>query len=307
MTTLQELPRRELAERLSGVGLALQCGPLAMRLGSSLPELVHPLALLYGEFLVLPGDEFADFHVRVEPVARWRRPFRAAAAAVVDGREVFEPFVRKQALAMFEWAANWCLFSVPNGYLLLHSAVVERDGRAMIISGQPGAGKSTLAAALMFTGWRLFSDEIGMIRPGSRMLLPVPRPVGLKNESIDIVRRHAPEAILGPETFETRKGTVSHLRPRRDDVLRAGEGAPAAWVVFPRFVTGASLEVRALSRPETLLRLGHESFNYSMLGISAFDTLVDVVSRCQCFELRYGNLDDALAGVGHITASLPPA
>lgn len=301
MTTLQTLARPDLADRLRREGVSLRCGPLVMRLGTSLPELVDPVALLYADFNLVHDEPLPDFDARVEAVPRWRRPLRATASTLVDGRAVFDPFHRHQALAMFEWVMNWCLFSRPNQYLLLHAAVVEAGGRALILSGEPGAGKSTLAAALAFRNWRLFSDEVGMIRPGTRALLPVPRPVGLKNESIDIVRRDAPSAVIGPAVVETRKGTVAHVRPPADSLARAHEAAEPRWVVFPRFTADASPEVRPLSRAEALLRLGAESFNYSLLGAAGFHTLADVVDGCTCFELRYGNLEDALACVEYVT------
>lgn len=303
MTTLETLTRPDLVDRLSGPGVALQCGPLVMRLGTSLPELVDPIALLYGSHPVVDDEIFSDFYTRVDPVPLWRRLMRPAISAVVDGRATFLPFRRRQALAMFEWAMNWCLFTRPNQYLLLHSAVLERGGSALILSGHPGAGKSTLAASLAFRGWRLFSDEVGMIEPGTRALVPLPRPVGLKNESIDIVRRDAPGATIGPLTFETRKGTVAHVRPPADSVARAHEVADARWVVFPCFEAGAAPEVRPISRADALLRLGGESFNYSLLGVTGFHTLADVIDGCTCFELRYGRLDDALAGVEYVTGT----
>jgi HprK-related kinase A len=303
MTTLQTLARPDLAERLRGAGVALQCGPLVMRLGTSLSELIDPIALLYADFPIINDDQLPDFHARVEPLPRWRRPFRATASAVVDGRAVFDPFHRHQALAMFEWVMNWCLFSRPNQYLLLHAAVVEIGGSALILSGEPGAGKSTLAASLAFRGWRLFSDEVGMVRPGTRALLPLPRPVGLKNESIEIVRRDAPSAVIGPSIVETRKGTVAHMRPPAGSVARAGETAEPRWIVFPRFTAGALPEARPLSRADALLRLGGESFNYSVLGATGFHTLADVVDGCTCFEVRYGSLEDALAAIEYVTGA----
>jgi HprK-related kinase A len=241
-----------------------------MRLGSSLPELVDPVRLLYSRFPVEPDDDLVDFEARVD--SAWRGPGRLIprARTSVDGRREFELFERSQALPMFEWAVNWCVFTRPQRFLLLHSAVVERNGSGLLLSGKPGAGKSTLTSGLIFNGWRLLSDEVAMIPPGSRELLPVPRPVGLKDASIDIVRGLSPDAVLGPSTPGTRKGTVAHLRPPDDSVRRAGERAVPRWIVFPRFERGAPTELRPVSRADALIRSADESFNYSILGSVGF-------------------------------------
>jgi HprK-related kinase A len=302
MTTLQTLPREVLTERLRGKGVAIRCGPLVIRIGTTLPELVDSIRLLYDDYPI-SDEEVADFEARVEMIPSWRRPFRRAATAIVDGRAAFAPFRRPQALAMFEWLMNACTFDRPNQYLMLHAAVVERCGHGLIISGQPGAGKSTLAASLAFRGWRLFSDEVAMIPPGTRTLLPLPRPIGLKNESIDIIRRDASSAVIGPSIADTRKGTVAHVRPPRESLLRADEPAVATWIVFPRFIAGTTVDVRAISRADALMRLADESFNYSLLGAAGFRSLATIVDGCSCFSMTYGSLADALACVGQVTGT----
>jgi HprK-related kinase A len=204
---------------------------------------------------------------------------------------------------MFEWVMNWCVFTRPNQYLLLHAGVLERDGHGLILSGEAGAGKSTLTAALMFRGWRLFSDEVGMIPTGSCQLLPLPRPVGLKNASIEIIRADCPSATIGPSTVETRKGVVAHVRPPSESLARADESTTPRWIVFPRFEAGATAEIRPVSRADALLRLGEQAFNYSMLGTVGFSTLADVVNGCTCFDVRFSNLNDALDCVRYVTGS----
>ena len=46
------------------------------------------------------------------------------------------------------------------GILPLHGSCVCRDGRAVVIMGDSGAGKSTMAAEFSAQGWRFMSDDI---------------------------------------------------------------------------------------------------------------------------------------------------
>src|SRR5262249_54894887 len=43
---------------------------------------------------------------------------------------------------------------------VLHAAALERDGRAFVLAGPSGAGKTTLSLALLARGWRLVTEEI---------------------------------------------------------------------------------------------------------------------------------------------------
>jgi HprK-related kinase A len=261
--------------------------------------------MLYSDFPVGPDEEIPDFTARVDPVPRVRSLFRGQAATIVDGRRVFDPFPRAQALPMLEWILNWCLFTRPNQYLLLHSGVVDWHGQGLLLSGQPGAGKSTLTAGLLMRGWRLLSDELAVIDPATHQLHALPRPVGLKEASIGIVRDLWPAATIGPSTTDTRKGTVAHLRPPTDSVARAQETSAPRWVVFPRFAAGADVSLREVSRADALLRLGREAFNYSMLGEVGFRTLAAALDQCECFDMEFGHLPDALDGLADLTLTGP--
>lgn len=52
------------------------------------------------------------------------------------------------------------------GLLVLHAAAVEVEGRAVVIAGNSGMGKSTTAAALVRTGGRLLADDVVAIDLG---------------------------------------------------------------------------------------------------------------------------------------------
>ena len=93
--------------------------------------------------------------------------------------------------------------------------------------GDPGAGKSTLTAALMLSGWRLLSDEIALVDRDDGLLRRLARPVSLKNASIDIIREHDTRAVFGDMAHDTHKGTVAHLEPTRRE-RRAVSESPRA-------------------------------------------------------------------------------
>jgi hypothetical protein len=46
-----------------------------------------------------------------------------------------------------------------NGRHVVRAAALQRDGRALLIAGSPGSGKSTIAVNLLASGWKLLADN----------------------------------------------------------------------------------------------------------------------------------------------------
>ena len=294
---LADLSMPDLAERLLGRGLLLRMGPFVLRLGTGLGELVDPIALLYAHHELVDEGCIVDFDIRVEPMTGPRRWIRPLARYIIDGQPQFNPFPRQLALPRMEWTINWCTFTRPHFFLLLHSVVVERGGWAMLLPGPPGAGKSTLCAALALRGWRLLSDEIATFRPPAIDLIPVPRPIGLKEESIEVIRRFEPSAVIGPACPGTHKGTVAHVRPPADSIRRCQETARPRWIVFPAYTPGAEVALVPTGKAQTFVHVADDAFNFSLLGRLGFEMLSAVVDACDCYELTYGDLAEAVAAL----------
>jgi hypothetical protein len=291
---ISALSATELRRRLRHSGLYFRTGSLTACVNTSMENVAAGIELLYADY-PLAGEDFADFHVEVAPPRTLRRWIKPQVDFRFDGTTPFKPLPADQAFPMFEWGLNWCVSSQIQDVLIIHAAVIEKDGHAAVMPAPPGSGKSTLCAALIQHGWRLLSDELALVRRSDGALLPLPRPVSLKNASIDIMQRHAPQAVFTPAVSDTLKGTVAHMKPPEDSVARALEPALPGWVIFPKYEANAPTSLTPLPRARAALRLADNAFNYATLGAPGFEALAQLVGASDCHEFRYSDLAQAIA------------
>lgn len=295
MATVADLRLGALSQRLSRDGISMRVGPAVVRLRTAISHVVNGVHRLYGDYTLEDNDVFADFHVNMARPASFRRWFRPQVVFSFDGRCPFKPLPLAQGFAMFEWGLNWCIASHSHQFLIIHAAVVEKGGFGAILAAPPGSGKSTLCAGLVNRGWRLLSDEMALVSIVTGRLVPVPRPISMKNQSIDVLRAFAPEAEFGNTIMDTAKGTVSHMKPPRDSVMRATESVVPAWVIFPKYVPGSETTLSPYAKARALMELGENAFNYSTLGSTGFDSLSGLVDACDCFDFEYSRLEEAVS------------
>ena len=288
-----DLPDRDLEHRLAGPGIRLRTGPFVSRIQSRLPAVVRGISLHYAEYPTEEEESFADFHLRVDRPRNLRGWLRPQVHFFFDGNSPFAPLPLDQAFPMLEWGLNWCVSANCHQYLICHAAVVEKSGRALILPAPPGSGKSTLCAGLVNRGWRLLSDELSLLDIASCSVVALPRPVSLKNASIEVIGRFAPNAAIGPSVHDTAKGSVAHMRAPSDSVRRCNETARPGWIVLPRYQAGAAAELTSLSKARALMQLADNSFNYSLHGRRGFEFLARFVELSGCYAFTYGDLEEA--------------
>lgn len=299
MQRLGGLSPTEFERRLQRGKLRLQIGPYVYRLQSNLGAVAEGLSLLYRDFPLAPDDTFVDFDVALTSRGLGQR-LRRRAEFRFDHQSPFESIPTGQAYAFLEWGMNWCVSLYPNEYLKLHAAVVSRAGRAMIMPGVPGAGKSTLCAALGLRGWRILSDEHALVPLQTSTLVPLCRPVSLKNASIDIIREFDPSAQLGPLSRETHKGVVAHMKADLAPDSHDPEAVPAGLILFPRFSSDEPQVLRPRRRTESFIIAAYHSFNYSVLGAAGFEAMKFLLEELPCYDLVYHNLDWAVRAVDEV-------
>lgn len=295
---VEQMARADVNARLADAGLMIDVGGFGVMVRSSIAAVAEGLVGLYGSHPVLSSRErLIDFNVELRAVGGLRRWVRPQVQFLLDGRSPFKPLPRDQAFAMFEWGLNWCVANNVLDYLVIHAAVVEKVGRAVLLPGLSGSGKSTLCAELVCRGWRLLSDEMAMISLADGALRPVPRPISLKNASIDLMRSAHPDAVFGEVVRDTIKGTVGHMRAPAQSVARASEPVRPALILFPTYAQGAGFVERTVSPGHAFMKLASNTFNYDALGKPGFFAMGQLVADCPAVEATYASFDPVIESI----------
>jgi len=263
---------------------------------------VAALRRLYATYPDVQG-EAADFTVRLRPVKPWRRWFRPSIFIAGDHWLAdAAPLSLAHGLLAAEMGMNLQMALGWRRHLLLHASCVEKDGRALLMSGESGSGKSTLAAMLGEKGWRFLGDEFVLVDLVDGRVWPFPRLVSLKNSAIAPMMTLAGAQRFGPLLADTPKGDIRHLVPRDDAIAAMDVPATPALLLFPAF--GADSGVRPMDPAEVFVRLTHASTNYVALGEAGFLALTGLAACVPAAAIGYGSGEEALDIVSQLWDSL---
>lgn len=197
-----------------------------------------------------------------------------------------------KAMLVDEYANN-----VGDGFLA-HGALLRHGEETIFLSGQPGAGKTTLALALADAGFRYCSDDLvhidgqgralglcfpAAVKPGAWPLLSAfpgakDAPIHLRGDGVQV--RYLLPQMLGPQT------------PRPITLF----------VRLQRTKQGAmhTSPISGLSSLCALLEGGWSERH--KIDTSLMRALADKFARARHYDLFYSRLDDGVAGLSKVLA-----
>ncbi|MBQ1497347.1 MAG: HprK-related kinase A [Sphingomonas sp.] len=269
----------------------LAIGPAGFRIGSDWRAPIAQLEDLYRDY---PRPDIPDFNVHLFAARPWRKFLRPAVHIGGDySIPDAAPLPLAQGLLAAEMGMNLQMALAQRRFLLLHASAVERDGRAVLMTGISGAGKSTLAALLMARGWRLMGDEFVLIDPATGLAHGFPRLISLKNQAIAVARAALPGGRFGPLLAGTPKGDIRHLVPDARAIAAMAVPAEPALLLFPRF--GFAAAERPVPPSEAFVRLTQASTNYVHLAERGFEALTRLVQTIPARAIDYPDTESGIA------------
>ena len=284
----------EVQKKCSSGALGLVIGPFNILVHSPLLDVSSNIYRLYQNFSVFDNQTLIDFSISLRCPSIFRQWIKPQVNFYCDDEAPFIPLPRKQAFPLFEWGLNWSIAQNGLQFLALHAAVLEKNGVIIILPAESGSGKSTLTAILMVHGWRVFSDELALIRHSDGIVIPLERPISLKNSSISLLKEIYPDSQFGSTVNDTNKGTISHLMPSFYDKSLEAPYQQANYIIFPKYIANNELTVSPINKAQAFMAVIENSFNYGLLGKQGFNTLTQLINQCQCYDLTYSAIDDVV-------------
>ena len=173
--------------------------------------------------------------------------------------------------------------------LLFHSAAVSWEGRGLLLPGQTGRGKTTLAAWLLGRGFRYLTDELVFVADGSDELQALTRPLNLKQTArpamADRIEWEAHESEIWSSAF-------ADLVPiRLLSPLPPASACPLSVMIFPHFEAGAACAFERISKAQAGLDLMQCLVNARNLAGHGFPEAARLARRVPAYRLKYGSFE----------------
>lgn len=181
------------------------------------------------------------------------------------------------------------------GYeLALHAAALRRNGRLLLLSGNPGAGKTTLTMALTHAGFGFAGDDVALL-DASGDCLGLPFAPAVKTGAWQVLADRYPELEATPVFRRPDRRRVRYPLPRAFEPPRP---LPVGWVILLRRGVDAAARLDPVGPADALRGLLNGSFAVpGELTDSAFDVLARVIETAEVFTLTYSSLADAVAAI----------
>jgi hypothetical protein len=186
-----------------------------------------------------------------------------------------------------------------NGHYLFHSGAVAQDCRSLLLPGKTGAGKSTLTAALVLSGYYYLSDEVVVIDHMGLQAWPFPKSISIRHSSWTALDHQFPgwrDPAMQNECVNSAEGLL--VSPRRWLPPSPLNGRSVTHIVFPRY-RHELVESRLipLRRSDALIRLLCQRLAPTRApSLSAYTrAAMQLIKAAKCYVLEVGTLFSAVA------------
>ncbi|MDH3637143.1 MAG: hypothetical protein OES09_01595 [Gammaproteobacteria bacterium] len=228
----------------------------------------------------VPVSDTIQIIHHAEPEPEWhivRRDITIARASSVE--ELAAPLVEETLQRVAE---------PHRAGLAFHAAALSRRGLGILVPGQSGAGKSSLAAWLTAHGFNYLGDELTVVEP-DRNMDAFTRPIKIKTSGVAALQTLID--IRAHQARLLRSGATIMIPHKLLNPQSTRESAFLSLIVFPHYRAQAELTLTPLSAAKTGLALMECLVNARNLAGHGFGAAATMVREVSAFRLDYGGFE----------------
>ena len=201
-----------------------------------------------------------------------------------------------------EWWITYDILDSTRQHLHLHGGGFRAGNAAVLFPGAHGAGKTSLTLEALYRGYQVFGDEILVVDPAKRMLLPHPRCFVVKQSGFGLFphlralyRTRSPQKV--GRSLNVWYVDPSEIRP---DFMATA--APCRTLIFPRFRKGSGTDIAPVSEIDAVGRLLSCVFTFFPNTEASLSGVAALARGCEAFELRFGHLRKGFDAIEELLA-----
>jgi len=284
----EETPRRDLRAAEPLLRLAVEGVRAEIRCGD--PQTLHRLHTVFAQFPAFGGAP--NLRIRITP---W-----AESLHLFEGDCYLGAIAPEQAVPQVKALLTERVVGRRFHGFFAHGALLAQGPVLAMLSGAPGAGKTTLALALQAAGWSLLADDLIRVDAAARFR-GVPFAPAVKHGAWPLLEACMPDLSNQPVELRSDGQSVRYA-----PIARPAQKprTPALFLVLAR-EDGAPARALPLDPVEALTILLGEAF--SARGRISADLMAGLAERFQtvaCRRLVYSDLVDAVLAIEALAHAL---
>lgn len=190
------------------------------------------------------------------------------------------------------WIVEYACRQIP-WLAIFHAAALGNGQSCIVLPGLGGSGKTTLAAALVRSGFEYLGDETIPLRR-DKHIVPLPGPLCLKSGSWPVLAGYYPTLDAWP-IYHRWGQPVRYLLPPPTDLDRSW---PVRNLIFPRYVPGGATVLQPLTAIVALQYLmAADTLLPQPLTPADVSAFIAWLSEVPAYTLTYDNLAEAVVAV----------
>lgn len=176
---------------------------------------------------------------------------------------------------------------------VFHAGCVRHNGRALVLCGDSGQGKSTLTLGLVSAGCGYLGDDHIPLHRDGKSALAFPTAAGVKHTAWDLPVVQNLQTRYGLTPQNPREG-VRYIPLHLASAAQVGEKTPVTALVFPHYHPDATFELRRISPEQALIQSLKAGTRLSNAYKSDIAPLAEFLNHTPAYDLHYSSSEQSI-------------